>query len=104
MSGRLSIRLRLGEEETLRRMAKERGLPVSSFIRVLIEVGMGQFTVLEVLERYHEQYETIAREILARDMATAVQVGVDKEKLAKGFELASQVIASSRRPVEEQKP
>jgi hypothetical protein len=82
-------------------MAQERGLPLTTFVRVMIEIGMGQLTVLEALERYHEQYEHIAREILARDMATAVQVGVDKEKLAKGFELASQVIASSRRPIEE---
>jgi hypothetical protein len=103
MSGRISIRLRSGDEETLRRMAQERGLPLTTFVRVMIEIGMGQLTVLEAMERFQDRNELIAREILARTMATAVQSGVDKEKLEKGRELAGQIIDSIRRQTEEER-
>ncbi|MBU2802172.1 MAG: hypothetical protein RE468_08950 [Acidithiobacillus caldus] len=84
-------------------MAQERGLPLTTFVRVMIEIGMGQLTVLEAMERFQDRNELIAREILARTMATAVQSGVDKEKLEKGRELAGQIIDSIRRQTEEER-
>ncbi|MBU2790046.1 hypothetical protein HF288_06295 [Acidithiobacillus caldus] len=84
-------------------MAQERGLPLTTFVRVMIEIGMGQLTVLEAMERFQDRNELIAREILARTMATAVQSGVDKEKLEKGRDLAGQIIDSIRRQAEEER-